>query len=93
MYGESGRTADFSGGADNARQSPIQSIQKPERAYQMTSVMDNVVPNPNGVSQSDLKRQMVGFDESPLGRSETTYERGLWLRDSQRNLNNYRSNG
>lgn len=91
MYGEAGRTADFSDASDFARDNTLTSLQKPSRVYEPTSVYDNVVPNPNGISQQDLQRQMVGFDESPLGRSQSTYERGLWLRDSQRSLTNYRN--
>lgn len=93
MYGEAGRTADFSGGSELAREPQIYNLQKPTSLYEPTSVFDNVVPNPNGVSQQDLQRTLVGFDESPLGRSQSTYERGLWLRDSQRSLTNYRNNG
>jgi hypothetical protein len=75
------RTDEFIDGTDRARMPQFESVQQQaNRNYQPRSVLDNVIPNQNGMGTQDLQRRMVGSQNSSVGRSESTFDRQLWLR-------------
>lgn len=75
------RTEDFNDGFDKVRTPQFESIQQQSnRNYAATSVLDNIIPNQNGMGASDLQRRLVGSQGSPVGRAESTFDKQLWLR-------------
>jgi hypothetical protein len=75
------RSEEFSEGTERARQPQFQSVQQQaNRNFQALSVLDNVIPNQNGMGSTDLQRRMVGSQGSVSGRSQTTFDRQLWLK-------------
>lgn len=80
------RSEDFQGGADSVRQPQFRSVQQQHNAnFRPMSVLDlpGSLPNQNGMGSADLKRRMMGFFESAMGLSQTTYDSKLWLRSPQ----------
>ena len=78
------RTEEFSGGAEEVRSPQFRSVQQQaNRHFTATSVLDNVIPNQNGMGTADLERRMVGSENSLVGRSKETFDRQLWLRHQQ----------
>jgi hypothetical protein len=76
------RSEDFAGGAEEVRQPQFQSVQQQHnRNFRAMSVLDtpSVIPNQNGMGTSDLQRRMIGFRDSATGRSESTYDKQIWL--------------
>lgn len=75
------RTEEFNGGSESSRSPQFQSVQQQSnRLYTARSVLDNIIPNQNGMGSADLQRHLVGSQDSPSGRSEATFDRQLWLR-------------
>jgi hypothetical protein len=75
------RSQDFAEGTEQARNPQFQSVQQQSnRRFQAISVMDNVIPNQNGMGQNDLQRRLVGSQGSLSGRSQATFDRQLWLK-------------
>lgn len=75
------RTEDFADGAERVRNPQFQSVQQQaNRNFLAISVLDNVMPNQNGMGSQDLQRRLVGSQNSATGRSESTFDRQLWLR-------------
>lgn len=78
------RSEEFLGGTERARQPQFTSVQQQaNRNYQATSVLDNVIPNQNGMGVQDLQRRLVGSQNSAVGRSEDTFDKQLWLRHQE----------
>lgn len=78
------RTEDFQGGYGEVREPQFRSVQQQaNRNFEALSVLDNLVPNQNGMGQADLQRKMVGSQNSPTGRSESTFDKQLWLRHQE----------
>jgi hypothetical protein len=76
------RSEDFQSGADSVRQPQFESIQQQgNRNFRAMSVLDtpSVIPNQNGMGTGDLQRRMIGFRDSATGRSESTYDKQIWL--------------
>jgi hypothetical protein len=76
------RSEEFTSGADSVRQPQFQSVQQQHnRNFRAMSVLDTpaVIPNQNGMGSSDLQRRMIGFRDSATGRSESTYDKQIWL--------------
>lgn len=76
------RSEDFVDGAERVRQPQFQSVQQQHnRNFQAMSVLDtpSVIPNQNGMGTGDLQRRMIGFRDSATGRSESTYDKQIWL--------------
>lgn len=76
------RSEDFVDGAERVRQPQFTSIQQQHNAnFRAMSVLDTpyAIPNQNGMGQADLQRRMIGFRESATGRSDSTYDKGIWL--------------
>jgi hypothetical protein len=75
------RSEDFAEGSERARRPQFQSVQQmSNRNFQAISVLDNVIPNPNGMGQPDLQRRLVGSQGSASGRAQSTFDRQLWLK-------------
>ena len=83
MTNGSGRAANFNDGSEHVREPQFFTQQRVTGGYRPTSVMDNVLPNPNGASQRDNQRRIIGFNESVLGQSEATFDKALWLREKK----------
>lgn len=64
-------------GANRARLQTVQQLVHP--AYMKTSVLDNLQPNSNGMSDVDLQRQMFGIKTQ--GQDQTTADKSVWLRN------------
>lgn len=75
-----GRSDEFSDGVETVRAPKFQSVQQQaNRHFAALSVLDNVIPNQNGMGQVDLQRRIMGRSESTMGRSQETFDRQLWL--------------
>lgn len=80
------RSQDFADGAERVRSPQFESIQQQaNRNFQAISVLDNVMPAQNGMGAQDLQRKIVGSQGSSVGRSETTYDKQLWLHHPEPN--------
>jgi hypothetical protein len=76
------RSEDFADGAARVRQPQFSSVQQQHNAnFKALSVLDtpSVIPNQNGMGTGDLQRRMIGFRDSATGRSESTYDKQIWL--------------
>ena len=75
------RTDEFEGGYAEVREPQFRSVQQQSnRNFLATSVLDNVIPNQNGMGAADLQRRLVGSQNSMTGRSTSTFNQQLWLR-------------
>lgn len=78
------RSEDFAGGFESVREPQFKSVQQQHNQnYQPTSVLDNVMPNQNGMGAQDLQRRLVGSQGAATGRSQETFDRQLWLRHQE----------
>lgn len=76
------RSDEFADGAERVRQPQFRSIQQQHNAnFRAMSVLDtpSVIPNQNGMGVGDLERRKIGFRDSATGRSESTYDKQIWL--------------
>lgn len=75
------RSEDFADGAERVRNPRFESVQQQaNRNFQALSVLDNVMPNQNGLGAQDLQRRLVGSTGGATGRSQSTFDKQLWLR-------------
>lgn len=75
------RSEEFGEGFAKVREPQFKSVQQQSnRNFQATSVLDNVMPNQNGMGSQDLERRMVGSQGPTVGRSQETFDKQLWLR-------------
>lgn len=80
------RSEDFAGGAEEVRQPQFRSVQQQHNAnFHALSVLDlpSSLPNQNGMGQQDLQRRMMGFTESVSGRATSTFDKQLWMHNSE----------
>lgn len=78
------RSEDFASGYETVRNPQFETVQSQHaRNYQATSVLDNLMPNQNGMGAQDLQRKLVGSQGPMVGRSVETYDRQLWLRHQE----------
>jgi hypothetical protein len=76
------RSEDFADGAERVRQPQFKSVQQQHNAnFRAMSVLDTPysIPNQNGMGTSDLQRRMIGFRDAATGRSDSTYDKQIWL--------------
>ena len=74
------RSEDFSDGYERVRSPQFESIQQQHnRNYMATSVLDNLMPNSNGMGSQDFQRALVGKQQSAMGTSQSTWDTQLWL--------------
>lgn len=91
MLDSNTRSDNMTDGVGRARQQSIQSVQQlVHPAYVKTSVLDNLRPNANGMSDADLQRQMFGIKTQ--GQDQTTADRSVWLRNPAGSAGLYKSN-
>ena len=75
------RSEDFADGAARVRAPQFESVQQQaNRNFAALSVLDNVMPNQNGMGTQDLQRRLVGSQGQATGRSQETFDKQLWLR-------------
>lgn len=75
------RSQEFGEAADGAREEPQFSTvqQQSPHGYVPSSTLAQLFPGVNGLGPNDYERRMVGFGGTPLGTSEDTFKRNLWL--------------
>ncbi len=93
MPNGTGRSADFNDGSERVREPQFYSKQQVGGAYRATSVLDSVLPPANGLANLDNQRRLYGFNESALGRSETTFDKELFIRDRKTPMPLYKNFG
>lgn len=76
-----GRTADFHDGSERVREPQFQSMQQVRGDYRRISVLDNLLPSGNGMSEADKSRVVMGVNQSAIGQSEGNFDKSLWLRN------------
>jgi hypothetical protein len=75
-----GRTAHFQSSAEAVRTPQFQSMQQVVGKYRRSSLLDNLMPTKNGLGDQDFARSKMGINKSTLGQSDSTFDKGLWLR-------------
>jgi len=78
-----GRTAQFNEAATNVRVPNFRTTQNAiggGSAYRRTSILDNLMPSRVGLGAQDYERAKLGVARSSSGQSESTFDKGLWLR-------------
>jgi hypothetical protein len=79
-----GRSAEFNDSATKVRTPNFRTLQNTvgggARTYQRTSILDNLLPSRVGLGTNDFERAKLGVPRSPMGQSESTFDKGLWLR-------------
>lgn len=81
------RSEEMVGGYDSARNPQFESVQQQaNRNFHALSVLDNIIPNPNGLGSPDYQRRLYGSRSSASGRSQATFDRQLWLHHPEPNV-------
>lgn len=78
-----GRTMQFNEAADNVRKPQFRTLQNAVgggNRYRRTSILDNLLPSRVGLGTQDFERAKLGVARSSSGQSESTFDKGLWLR-------------
>jgi hypothetical protein len=84
------RSEEFAEGYESVRRPQFQSVQQQSnRHFTPMSVLDNIIPNQNGMGTQDLQRRMVGSTGGAVGRSQATFDRQLWLRHPEPTARNF----
>lgn len=83
-FDTSGRNDEFVGGSEGVREPGYQTMQQmiPHR-YAAHSVLDYTIPAGNGMAAPDRARMLMGVPRSQIGRSDTTFDKSLWLRQAR----------
>lgn len=78
-----GRSMEFTQAADNVRKPNFRTLQNSVGGgtrYRRTSILDNLMPSRVGLGTQDFERAKLGLSRSSSGQSESTFDKGLWLR-------------
>lgn len=75
-----GRSEQFSDAATKVRSPQFRTLQNRVGTYQRTSLLDNLMPSRIGLGDQDYERARLGVTRSSSGQSDSTFDRGLWLR-------------
>lgn len=75
------RSQDFYDGSESVRKPSFQPVRL--APYRRTSTLDNLFPTGNGMGQRDTQRAMMGLSRSSIGQSEDTFDKSLWIQNSQ----------
>jgi len=75
-----GRSAQFNDSAVKVRSSQFRTLQNSVANYRRTSILDNLMPSRNALGTQDYERAKLGVPRSSSGQSESTFDKGLWLR-------------
>lgn len=88
-----GRRDSFADGTQvNSMANPLNSAhsvqQQSPQGFQPTSVLDQIMPSPNGLSNQDASRQLLGGQTMPSqnGMSQNTYQRRQPLMNTTRGV-------
>jgi hypothetical protein len=76
----SGRSMEFSDAAIKVRSPNFRTLQNTVGTYGRTSLLDNLLPSQNGLGTQDFERAKLNVPRSSIGQSDTTFDKGLWLR-------------
>lgn len=75
-----GRSAQFNDSAATVRSPKFRTLQNSVANYRRTSILDNLMPSKNALGTQDYERAKLGVPRSSSGQSESTFDKGLWLR-------------
>jgi hypothetical protein len=79
-----GRSQEFQEAATRVRQPQFRTLQNAVggglRTYRRTSLLDNLQPSRNALGSMDWERAKLGVPKSPIGQSDSTFDKSLWLR-------------
>jgi hypothetical protein len=78
-----GRSMEFQEAATRVRSSNFRTLQNSVgggNRYRRTSILDNLMPSRVGLGEQDYERAKLGVPRSSSGQSESTFDKGLWLR-------------
>lgn len=79
------RSQDFFEGSERSRMPEFHTMQQGAGgAYRRTSTLDNLLPSGNGLAEPDKQRALIGVKHSPVGQSDETFDRSLWLNGGAR---------
>lgn len=75
-----GRSMEFNDSAAKVRSPQFRTLQNSVGNYRRTSILDNLMPSRVGLGTQDYERAKLGIGRSSSGQSESTFDKGLWLR-------------
>ena len=75
-----GRSEQFNDAATKVRSPQFRTLQNTVGNYRRTSILDNLMPSRNALGTQDYERAKLGVPRSSSGQSESTFDKGLWLR-------------
>jgi hypothetical protein len=75
-----GRTTEFTDSATRVRSPNFRTLQNTVGTYGRRSLLDNLLPSQNGLGTNDWERAKLNVPHSSVGQSESTFDKGLWLR-------------
>lgn len=75
-----GRSAQFNDAATKVRAPQFRTLQNGVGSYRRTSILDNLMPSRIGLGSNDFERAKLGVRKSSSGQSDSTFDKGLWLR-------------
>lgn len=78
-----GRSMEFQEAATRVRSSNFRTLQNSVGGgtrYRRTSILDNLMPSRVGLGEGDFERRKLGIQNSSVGQSDSTFDKGLWLR-------------
>lgn len=78
-----GRSTEFSNAATRVRSPQFRTLQNSVGNYRRTSILDNLMPSRNALGSQDYERAKLGVPRSSSGQSESTFDKGLWLRSER----------
>jgi hypothetical protein len=78
-----GRVQQFNDAATKVRAPQFRTLQNVVGNYRRTSILDNLLPSRNALGSMDWERAKLGVPKSPIGQSDTTFDKGLWLRQER----------
>lgn len=78
-----GRSMEFNDAATKVRSPQFRTLQNTVGNFRRTSVLDNLMPSRNALGNSDWERSKMGINRSAIGQSDTTFDKGLWLRSER----------
>lgn len=79
----SGRSDEFNDSATKVRSPQFRTLQNTVGTYRRTSILDNLQPSQNALGTQDWERAKLGIQNSTVGQSDTTFDKGLWLRSER----------
>lgn len=71
---------EFQDAATKVRSPQFRTLQNAVGTYGRRSILDNLLPSRNGLGSQDYERAKLGVPRSASGQSDSTFDKGLWLR-------------